>query len=541
MLKKRTYLFAGVFVIIAIAARFLSKMGFFSMPLNLIRSGIYFFLIVSWGVSVYARVIQTQIKHYLLAVSGLLAFWMLVRTAKFYFAVSPGLLRIFWYLYYVPMLLVPLCAVFISILLGKGENYRLKKQKWCLILPTGILLLLVLTNDWHQLVFRFPAGAVWSDAEYSYGPGYFGVIGFIILCSFGALGIMIKKCRIPQEHRWICLPFVPLVITVVYSVLYISGVPWLRLIAGDMTVFECMTFIAAFESCMICRLIQTNVGYEEMFQLCTLGLWMTDSEYEIWMQSENCGSRPQELSKESMRQSLCEPQMIKEGYRLCGASIGEGNIFWMEDVKTLLEAARELQMVKENLEGENAIMEEEYRIAQRRAKIKEQQEIYCAMHRETKCQIEKMSELLETAKDEKDFKKAAILGAYLKRRNNLLLNTAQSPWLKPEEIFFTFRDTKENLELYGISCMINSDLKSQVFGDALKKMYDFFERVIEYALEEMNAVLVNVQENEVEWKFEIRCDAKVDLHIFASKHTAVEWEEEEWRLEMRLSKGDNIC
>lgn len=438
MLKKRTYLFAGVFVIMAIAARFLSKMGFFSMPINLIRSGIYFFLIIFWGVSVYARVIQTQIRNYLLAVSGLLAFWMLVRTAKFCFAVSPVLLRIFWYLYYAPMLFVPLCAVFIAILLGKGENFHLRKRKWCLILPTGLLLLLVLTNDWHQLVFRFPGGTAWSDAEYCYGPGYFCVIGFIILCSFGALGIMIKKCRIPQEHKWICLPFVPLVITVIYSILYISGVHWLRLIAGDMTVFECMTFIATFESCMMCRLIQTNVGYEKMFQLCTLGLWMTDSEYEIWMQSESCDRRQQKISKEIMRQSLCEPQMIREGYRLCGASIGEGNIFWMEDVKTLLETARELQMVKENLEGENAIMEEEYRIAQRRAKIREKQEIYRAMHRETKSQIEKMSELLETAKEEKDFKKAAILGAYLKRRNNLLLNTAQSPWLKPEEVFFAF-------------------------------------------------------------------------------------------------------
>lgn len=173
MLKKRTYLIAVILIIAAIAARFLSKMGFFSMPLNLIRGGIYLVLIVFWGASVYARVIQTQIRNYLLAVSGLLAFWMLIRTAKFCFAVQPIFLRTFWYLYYVPMLFVPLCAVFISILLGKGENYRLKKRKWCLILPTGILLLLVLTNDWHQQVFRFPPGTVWSDLEYSYGVAYF--------------------------------------------------------------------------------------------------------------------------------------------------------------------------------------------------------------------------------------------------------------------------------------------------------------------------------------------------------------------------------
>lgn len=541
MLNKRTYLLAGVFIIIAIAARFLSKMGFFSMPLDLLRGGIYLFLVLFWGVSVYARVIHTQIRNYLLAVSGLLAFWMLIRTIKFCFAVSPASLRFLWYLYYLPMLFVPLCAVFISILLGKGEHYRLKRRKWCLILPTVFLLIMVLTNDRHQWVFRFPGGSVWSDADYSYGAAYFFVFGYIILCSFAALGIMIKKCRIPQEHKWIRLPFVPLAITVIYSILYISGAQWLRLIAGDMTVFECMTFIASFESCMICRLIQTNVGYEEMFQLCTLEMWVTDHKYETWMKSECCDRRPREISKEIMRQSLRKPQLLMKGYRLCGASLGELNIFWIEDVKALLDTAHELQTVKDNLEGENAIIQEEYRIAQKRAKIKEQQDIYRAMQRETNSQIQKMSELLENAKEEKDLKKAAVLGAYLKRRNNLLLNTAQSAWLKPEEFLFTFRDTKDNLELYGISCIIYSELRSPVFGETLKKMYDFFETVIEYALEEMSAVLVHAWEKERELRFEIRCDAKMDFYTFASGQAAVQWEDDEWRLEVKFPKEDIAC
>lgn len=538
MLKRKTYLFAVLFVIIAIAARFLSKMGFFPMPLNLLRGGIYFFLIASWGITVYVRVVQTQIRRYMLTVSGLLCFWLLVRTIKYYFAVSPIAVRGLWYLYYLPMLFVPLCAVFISLLLGKSEDFRLKKSKWWLIFPTLLFFLLVVTNDWHQFVFHFPQGTLWSDAEYSYGIGYFFVISWMLFCGILALGIMIARCRIPQEHKWLLLPFVPLIITILYSGLYISGVHWLRVIAGDMTVFECLTFIAAFECCMACRLIQTNVNYEKMFQICSLEMWISDTNYKILMESETCCQNKQEIPTEKMRASLSQPQMLSGGRRLCGSSLGDLNVFWTEDVKALLMAADELQMTKENLEGENVIMRQEYQVAQRKAKVKEQEEIYHAMQRETASQIREISKWIDSAKDEKDWMKVAIFGAYLKRRNNLLLNSAQTPWLKPEEILFTFRDTKENLELYGISCMIEVEVNSFIWGENLKRMYDLFEAVIECSLDSMSAIYAKVREVADGLSFMIKTDAKTDLYLFASKQTTVEFEDEEWQLVMHLAKGD---
>ena len=78
-----------------------------------------------------------------------------------------------WYLFYLPMLFVPMLALLIALSLGKPDWYKLPKSTavlWCI---STVLLLLVLTNDLHQLVFTFPEGSVWSDTDHGYGVGYF--------------------------------------------------------------------------------------------------------------------------------------------------------------------------------------------------------------------------------------------------------------------------------------------------------------------------------------------------------------------------------
>ena len=62
------------------------------------------------------------------------------------------------------MLFIPLFSLFVAISLGKPENARLSKTALLLLsIPTVLCLLLVLTNDLHQLVFSFPEGEVWTD------------------------------------------------------------------------------------------------------------------------------------------------------------------------------------------------------------------------------------------------------------------------------------------------------------------------------------------------------------------------------------------
>lgn len=154
------------------------------------------------GLSVRLRIVQKQTRMYLTSVSVLLILWMTSRTAKYFIFWQPAAIRYLWYLFYLPMLFVPMLAVLIALSLGKPDGYRLPKSTWILWAVSGVLLLLVLTNDLHQLVFTFPAdAAVWSDTDNGYAAGYFVVTGWQVLCAAAALVTMFFKCHVPNGRR----------------------------------------------------------------------------------------------------------------------------------------------------------------------------------------------------------------------------------------------------------------------------------------------------------------------------------------------------
>ena len=171
------YLGALLLILIAMAIRYVSRI-YGSAPswLWLIRSGIYIGMIAVWGVSLHRRILQNQTRRYLTAIAGLMVLWLALRTVK-YSIHNVDAARYLWYLYYLPMLLIPTLSISVAMALGKPEDYRLPGWLRLLYIPTFVLLALVLTNDIHQLVFRFPDGLM-SDREYSYGIGYYVVAGW---------------------------------------------------------------------------------------------------------------------------------------------------------------------------------------------------------------------------------------------------------------------------------------------------------------------------------------------------------------------------
>ena len=174
-LKKQSIYFCAALAIIAAAV--LRQLGFYvneqlDLLFTILRGSIYIVFFAAWGVSTRNRIIQPQVRRYLTAIAALMVFWLTVRTIKYSLDEAAWLMRHLWYLYYLPMLFIPFLAVFVALSLGKPENYRLPKWTALLYIPTFALLLMVLTNDLHQLVFVFPADAVvWMD-DYHYAIVY---------------------------------------------------------------------------------------------------------------------------------------------------------------------------------------------------------------------------------------------------------------------------------------------------------------------------------------------------------------------------------
>ena len=168
----KTGFLVAVMVFCAIILRVLGKFDILIVPGGIVRSLIYIALYIGWGISVSKRIIQVQVRHYLIAVSCLLVFWFVIRSTNYFFTADASIERQLWYWYYLPMLFIPLFSVFVAVSLGRPANARLSKTTLLLYIPTVLCLLLVLTNDLHQLVFTFPAGEVWSDKNNGYIWGF---------------------------------------------------------------------------------------------------------------------------------------------------------------------------------------------------------------------------------------------------------------------------------------------------------------------------------------------------------------------------------
>ena len=543
-LKKHRAFFCVAFAVTAAAV--LRQIGFqveapFNWLFSFFRSVIYIMLFAAWGISVCRRIIQPQVRRYLTVISALMVFWVTARTLRHLFAETPWALRHLWYLYYLPMLFIPLLALFVALSLGKPDNFRLPKWTALLYIPTAALLLLVLTNDLHQLVFRFPEDAVVWMNEYRYGIVYFPVVGWMVLCALTALVIMLVKCRVPNSRKVLVLPFVPVVLSVIYGALYIFQLPWLRLIAGDVTVVFCLLIAATLECCIQCCLIQSNTHYRELFDASTVGAQITDPEYHVVLSSRAA----QEVNIETLRQTQQAPVMLEGGIRLSGAPIKNGYVIWTEDVSPLIRVLNDLEEAKENLQDNKDILEEEHAVKEREAHIAEQERLYHIIQRDTEKQILLMDEMIEQAEnagsDEERrhiLKKMLVIGAYLKRRSNLVFLSDKDSMLEATELELSIGESINNLETFGVTCGFISELTGLILSMNVIAMYDFFEEIAERSLDRMSSILVHAGIKAGFLVFSLDTDSRSDFSDLASDAvTAVQDEDGEWKLTLRLDMG----
>lgn len=206
--KKNTIITSGIAVLAVILAycfRIVGRGSFYPMLFSYLRSFIYIGLFAAWGLSVRQRIVQKQVCRFMTVTAVLLIIWMVVRSAKYFIFWQPDAVRYLWYLFYLPMLFVPMLALLIAMSLGKPDEYKFPKGMSVLWIISGVLLLLVLTNDLHQFVFTFPKDAtVWTDKNNGYSIGYFISVGWQVLCAFAALVIMFSNAACKKEGSTFC-------------------------------------------------------------------------------------------------------------------------------------------------------------------------------------------------------------------------------------------------------------------------------------------------------------------------------------------------
>jgi hypothetical protein len=301
---------------------------------------------------------------------------------------------------------------------------------------------------------------------------------------------VIRRCRIPKAKKMIWLPIAMLGIGVGYSVLYAMGTALFTFI--EMTAALCFMVVAIWESCIKTGLIQSNSHYDALLKCSGLGVTVVDHEFTV----HYCSNDAQLLPKEQMKAATQTPVMLDGGIRVTGSQIKGGYTLYQEDISELLDILEELKVLREELKDSNAVSMQNYQMDKRIRTLAEKNRLHDELHRQTSHQINLLNDWLtklvktdDAEEKQKLLRRIVVVGAYLKRRNNLILVSEQDGMIKGEELSLSIREMMKNLQIAGINCASSVQFDQDIPSEAVMKLIDFYEFVVEQAFDGLTYLL----------------------------------------------------
>ena len=517
------FVFAAIAV--AYACRMLAKFDIGGSAVNHIRTALYLLLFTLWGVSLDRRIIQRQALHCLRLTAALMLLWLILRTLKYSVVTGLAAGRYIWYLYYLPMLFLPLLGVYIALSMGKSEDYRLSRGTGMLSIIPAALFLLVITNDLHQQVFAFKSGVpgLPVSGTYSYRPLYFICLGWMVVCMAFSLVCLFRKSRIPSGEGKRITPFVLGCAMLLYGILYLSGIPAVRWWFGDMNVMFCLLYAAIYESCIRCRMIPSNTGYVELFEASTLAACIADRSGRIVLRSRAAGK---DMTCPQEGQRIVRP----DGMRISSAPISGGYAVWQDNVRQLAELRTRLNANKEEMERNKKKLKDAYLVQKSLHELTEKNRIYNELEAKHSRQTAQMRQMLARceragpAERRSLLKKVLLLGTYIKRSANLYFLSSEYQWLPQQELRLTVDEAVRALTACGTECGVIYRTTEPMRASEVVRLFDLLEIVAETTVDDLHSLFISVSDSAMD--LSVECAA--DLSAIASPEVTVRQEDGLW-------------
>ena len=512
-------------IAIAYACRMLAKFDIGGPAVNHIRTALYLLLFALWGFSLDRRIIQRQTLHCLRLTAALMLLWLILRTLKYSVVTDLTAGRYIWYLYYLPMLLLPLLWVYIALSMGKSEDYRLSRRSSILSIVPAVLFLLVITNDLHQQVFAFKSGVpgLPVSGTYSYRPLYFICLGWMVGCMAFSLVCLFRKIRIPSGERKRITPFVLGCATLLYGILYLSGIPAVRWWFGDMNVMFCLLYAAIYESCIRCRMIPSNTGYVELFEATTLAACIADRSGRIVLRSCAAG---EDMTCPQEGRRIVRP----DGMCISSAPISGGYAVWQDNVRPLTELCAQLNANKVEMECNKKKLQDAYLVQRSLHELTEKNRIYNELEAKHSRQTAQMRQMLarceksEPAERRRLLKKVLLLGTYIKRSANLYFLSSEYQWLPQQELRLTVDEAVRTLTACGTECGVIYRTTGPMRTSEVVRLFELLETVVEPTVDDLRSLFISISDSAMD--LSVECAA--DLSAIASPEVTVRREDGLW-------------
>ena len=340
---------------------------------------------------------------------------------------------------------------------------------------------------------------------------------------FFSLILLLKKSRIPSGSKKRIRPFVIACMTILYGLLYLSGLPAVRWWLGDMNVMLCLLYAAIYESCIRCRMIQSNTGYVELFEATTLAACIADRNGNIVIRSR--------AADEDMVCPKNGLQIIRpDGIRISSAPISGGYAVWQDNVRPLTELRAKLSENKAKIKDNKEKLQEAYLIQKKLNELTEKNRIYDELETKYGKQIARIGQLLkqcegaEPAEIQNLLKRILLLGAYIKRGANLYFLSLEYKFLPQQELRLTVDEAVRVITVCGTECSVAYHTTKPMLSSEVARLFDLLKIVAEATINGLHSLFISVSDNEMD--LSVECAA--DLSFLVSSNVTVKQEDGLW-------------
>jgi hypothetical protein len=502
---------------------------------NMLSYIVFIIIIVLWSGLLYMRISDKAMQNKLFAISVLLLFWMLVRVIRL--QLPDGMVdRFFWYLYYIPLIFLPTVLFWIGqVLTRRGQNRFHRLTRKSVFLISILLVLLVLTNDFHQEAFRFYRGMEGNtyDQYYSRGWVYYLVFAWsfllILLFVFTA-----ARDKIGSAAKRAGPLLLTLCISIIYFGGYALGIP--VFVESEFSIVYGVIALLFLEICFRSRIIPNNILLGQLLHNAPIDMYILSDAMQIEYRTDYS----EELSGEVVEQvrhlqpeknlplgiSLPNNESILYGVH----RINGGYSIFAQHLDTVIRLRKALAEQNKKIKIQNSILARTNKVKREIARLQTQQELFARIEGVLKDRVNRINAILpvlpvditkeKIGKLQKQLAKIKVLVNYCKRRGNLALLEAGDEYCDTDSLALWLQEAIWEANAAGIDGLVTEAGNTQIHSTQASQLYDCFEHILENAMKYVNAVLLvnlSVAENSVVLRISIETAPAIEPSHFQFK------------------------
>ena len=450
---------------------------------------------VTWIITIQRRVTDRKLRRYLVfGGTAIIALFIMRLIRWILFSRIFVVDRYFWYAYYIPTTILPFLSLLLALNVGREAEIRSKKTEKTLIAIWICLIVMILTNDLHNFVFKI-GGYYDGTLNYKYNYGYYIVIAWCVLLTAVSFVTLIIRSRTSVSKELALIPAYISMFFVTFLLIYIiRGGKSPTILGRKLYNFQeiyALVYIGLWETSLRIGLIPSNSDYDDIFGLSTINAAIAGMEGKIKYRSDLA----EEITEDEIaRAENGEEVFLDENRVIRVQSIPVGKVAWVEDHTTINELNAGLKDALDRISEENNLLEMENEIKGQKASIEVRNKLYDKISFRTQWQLKKIEEILEKVElsgedPDEAIKLCSVFGAYAKRQANLSIMAEHFKYLKLEELRYAIRESLENIRLLGVDANVSGIKADTEFeGELLIFAYEFFETTIEAALPDVETI-----------------------------------------------------